>query len=477
MKKLIYLSLSLLTLVSCTKDISSLNEQTKAAAAVPAGTLFSYATRSLSDNLASASVNTNVFRFVVKHWAMVTYQDEVQYDFNTRAIPRVWWNGMYRNVLVNLNESAKIITADATLPSGEINNKVAILDALEVYTYSILVNTFGNVPYTQALNSSILFPKYDDAKTIIYPDLIKRLAVDISKMTTTNSGFTASEDLINAGNMAKWIKFANTLQLKLAINIADVDNAAAKVIVEAVSANTIAASADNSSFIYLAGSPNQNPLFVDIVTGNRGDYVGSRDLIDTLKKLSDPRLSQFFSTNSSSNYVGGASGMVNSPQSGFSQPSSIIIASTAANIFLDYVETEFYKAEAVERGYSIPGTAALHYNNAITASIKYWGGTSADASTYLANPSVNYLTAAGNWKQKIATQKWIALYNRPYEGWVEIRRLDFPILTLPAGAKSGFPNRFTYPDIEQTTNGTNYTTASAAIGGDKVETKLFWDKF
>ena len=79
--------------------------------------------------------------------------------------------------------------------------------------------------------------------------------------------------------------------------------------------------------------------------------------------------------------------------------------------------------------------------------------------------------------QKIGIQKWIALYNRPVEGYTEIRRFDVPILTPPVGAKSGFPNRFTYPANEQVLNGTNYTAAAAAIGGDKVETKLFWDKF
>jgi len=141
------------------------------------------------------------------------------------------------------------------------------------------------------------------------------------------------------------------------------------------------------------------------------------------------------------------------------------------------VEAEFYRAEAIERGYNVPGTAEDHYNNAITASIIYWGGTAAEAATYLANPLVKYTTAAGSWKQKIGTQKWIALFNRPYDGWVEERRLDFPVLPLPLGAKSGFPNRLTFPSTEQTTNGAAYTSAASAVGGDKVETKLFWDKF
>ncbi|MEO6232636.1 MAG: SusD/RagB family nutrient-binding outer membrane lipoprotein [Ferruginibacter sp.] len=475
MKKLIYLSLSVCLLASCTKDITSLNEETKKPANVPAGTLFSNATRNLSDPLASASVNTDVFRFVVKHWAMVTYQDEVQYDFTTRFIPRGWWNTMYRDVLNDLQNSSTLIAA-STLADGEKNNKLAIIDALQVYTYSILVNTFGNIPYSEALNSEILFPKYDDAKTI-YTDLMSRITADISKMSSASNGFTSAEDLLNKGSMTKWIKFANSLKLKMAMTLADVDNSLAKSAVEAVNANAISAASENSIFVYLAGSPNQNPLYVDIVTGGRGDYVAAKDFVDTLAKFADPRLSKYFGTNSSGLYKGGISGAVNSPQSDYSQPGSKVIAPDAGNIFMDYVGMEFYRAEAVERGYSIPGTANEHYDNAITASIIYWGGTAADATAYLANPLVNYATAAGNWKQKIGTQKWIALFNRPYEGWTELRRLDYPKLSLPVAAKSGFPVRLTYPDLEQTTNGDNYTSASSAVGGDKVETKLFWDKF
>ena len=477
MKKLIYFSFGLVLLSSCTKDLASLNEQTKAPANVPPATLFSQASRVLSNNLASASVNTNPFRFVVKHWAMTTYQDEVQYDFTTRFIPRSWWNSMYRDVLVDLQNAAQLIEADGIMVAGEKANKLAIIDALQVYAYSVLANTFGDVPYTEALNAEILFPKYDDDETVIYPDLMARLSDDISKMNASEKGFTAGEDLINKGSMAKWIKFANTLQMKLAMVIADADAAKSKSTFEAVNAGAIASASDNAVFTYLAGSPNQNPLHVDIVVGNRGDYVGATDLIDTMAKFSDPRIPKFFIANSSGLYEGGTSGTVNGPISDFAQPGAKVIDPTAENVLLDYVETEFYRAEAVERGYSLTGTAAEHYNNAITASIIYWGGTAAEATAYLAQPGVAYATAAGNWKQKIGTQKWIALYNRPFEGWLELRRLDFPVLTAPVSAKSGFPNRFTYPDTEQTTNGANYTSAATAVGGDEVETKLFWDKF
>ena len=153
-----------------------------------------------------------------------------------------------------------------------------------------------------------------------------------------------------------------------------------------------------------------------------------------------------------------------------------VIAPADPYVFADVVETEFLRAEAAERGFTVAGSAESHYNKAITASILYWGGTQADADAYLAQPAVAYSTAAGNWKQKIGTQKWIALYNRPYEGWTELRRLDFPVIAAPVNAKSGFPTRLTYPANEQTLNGPNYTAAASAIGGDLLTTKLFWDK-
>jgi hypothetical protein len=90
---------------------------------------------------------------------------------------------MYRDVLADYAESAKLITADATLTAGEKANKLAIIDIMQVYTYSMLVNTFGNIPYTEALQPTNLFPKYDDAKTV-HADLMARLNSDITKLNT-----------------------------------------------------------------------------------------------------------------------------------------------------------------------------------------------------------------------------------------------------------------------------------------------------
>ena len=85
---------------------------------VPAGTLLANSTVNLVDGLASASVNTNVFRFTTQQWAMTTYQDEAQYDFFIRRIPDAWWNKMYRDVLADLNNAIGVVNA---LPDLEID--------------------------------------------------------------------------------------------------------------------------------------------------------------------------------------------------------------------------------------------------------------------------------------------------------------------------------------------------------------------
>jgi hypothetical protein len=110
--------------------------------------------------------------------------------------------------------------------------------------------------------------------------------------------------------------------------------------------------------------------------------------------------------------------------------------------------------------------------------MQYWGVSDADAAAYLAQPAVAYATAGSTWKQKIGNQKWIGLFDRGIEGWNEWRRLDYPILNPPAGMTyADIPVRFPFPYNENKLNGANYTAASAAIGGDLVSTKLFWDKY
>lgn len=475
MKKIIYAILpAILFTTACKKDITSINVNPKSPLNVPSATVFTNAERVLSNTVTSSSVNLNIFRLIVQHWQETTYTDESNYDIKTRPIPDDIWNAMYRDVLKNLEQS-KTLAAGEGLNADNTKTNSAISDVLEIYTYYYLLTTFGNIPYTQALNDNILFPKYDDAKTVYY-DLLTRLDADIAILNTGSSSLGAA-DIIYGGDAAKWKIFANTFKLKMGITISDIDDAKAKTTVEsAVAAGVFSSNSNNAYFQYLSAPPNTNPIWVDLVQSGRKDYVACSTLMNQLKSTNDPRLPFYFTLDASGSYSGAAPG-ASSNYTTFSKPSATITAPDFPGLLLSYAETELNLAEAVERGYNVGGTAITHYNNGITASVLQWKGTQNSAELYIAQPAINYLTAPGTFKQKIGIQKWLALYNRGWDAWIEQRRLDYPALVAPATALSAYPFRFTYPVNEGNTNGANVTAAGTAIGGNLVTTKLFFDKF
>lgn len=477
MKKILIIALSVSFLgMSCTKDITRFNEQTKNAGSVPGETLFSTSVLRYVRLLASPNVNTNIFRFTVGYWATTTYQDEPQYDFETRNIPGGEWTAMYRDVLSNLKEASRVLDGDATLSAGEKANKLAQVDMIAVSAWYFLTTSLGNVPYSEALDNENFFPKYDDAKTI-YDDLIKRLKADVAALNPAEPGVSADQDIIFSGDVASWKKLGNSLLLRMAMTIADSDGAQAKSVFEGATAGAFGPG-ELAEYKFLSDPPNTNPLWEDLVQSGRQDYVGAKPLLDKLVNMSDPRLTAYYRPNGDGNWVGGIIGS-NNTFSTTAKPSALFQDPTMPFLIMGYSEVEFLRAEAVERGFTVTGSAESHYNSGISASISFWGGSESDITTYLARQDVAYATAAGDWKQKIAFQKWIALYGQPVQAWVEMRRLDYPdktIVPAPVGAKSGYPNRIPYPQSEQTLNPDGYAAGSAAIGGDKVETKLWWDK-
>lgn len=474
----------ILAFVAC-NDLTDLNIDKKNPFAVPGETLFTSAQKNLVDQMVKTNVNYNIFRLIVQQWTETTYTDEANYDFATRAIPFQHWDELYRRTLANFKESAKIIATDEAVADEQIkakNNRLAIIEVMEVYTFSVLVESFGNIPYSEALNIDILTPKYDDGLTV-YKDLIARLNTAIGTLDAGYGSFSADADNLYQGDVQKWIQFANSFKLHMGLTISDVasESALAKTTVEsAVAAGVITDDADNASLSYLSATPNTNPLYVDLVASGRQDFIGANTFVDKLNALNDPRRDYFFQHNLP-DFLGGTYG----ENSIFSQFSNVsygtdpgnfaLLEPTFPGTIMSAAEVEFYLAESAERGYNVGGTAEDHYNAGITTSILEWGGSQADADAYLANPDVAYATAAGTWQEKIGTQAWIALYNRGYEAWGEWRRLDYPVFTPPAEARSGVPTRLPYPIQEQTLNGDQYHAAAAAIGGDAADVKLFFD--
>jgi len=150
---------------------------------------------------------------------------------------------------------------------------------------------------------------------------------------------------------------------------------------------------------------------------------------------------------------------------------------------MEYSEVQFLLAEA-------NGWSQTNYVNGVRASMQRWGVATANIDTYIAS-----LPAAS--KENVLTQKYITLFMQPYEAWAEYRRTGYPntlllpgqtgTLNVAAGGETTYiftsliagltdlPTRLFYPTSVQTLNTANYQAASAAIGGDKMNTKLIWD--
>lgn len=470
----------LLMAASCTKDVTKLNTDPKNPAAVPSYSLFTNAQRSLARTVASSNVNLNIFRLIVQYWQEVTYTAESRYNINSRNIPSNLWQALYRDALEDLNEAKKIIPSELKDPDPAVDaamkkNQLAIIDILQVYDYYYLVTTYGDIPYTQALDINNVFPAFDDQQTV-YNDLLTRLDAAITSLDPAYESF-GNADIVYGGDVASWQRFANSFKLKMGMTIADVDVDKAKTAVTtAVAAGVFTSNDDNATFNFLSAPPNANPVWEDLVQSGRKDFVAAQTIVDTMTALGDPRLNDYFTLDGSGSYSGSEPGR-GTTYSIKSKPSVALTAPDYPVTLMDYSEVEFFLAEAAERGFGVSGTAAQHYNSAVTASILFWGGTAAEATTYLALPAVNYATAPGDWKHKIGVQKWISLYNRTMDPWIEWRRLDSPGLLPAYRATTDIPLRFTYPVNEQNYNTTNYNKAAASIGGDDVTTKLFWDVY
>lgn len=530
--KRIYLILIVLVgiSVSCTKNFEDWQKDEKHPAVVPGEMLFTHAQKALGDQIASSNVNLNNHKLYAQHWTETTYTDEANYDLINRNIPDNVFRVIYRDILKDLQEASSIMMEDATTtPAAQIakTNRLTIIKVLEVYSYQRLVDIFGNVPYSEALDiDATLNPAYDDGMTI-YKDLIVRLD-EVIKTLDPSEGSYGSADLYYGGDVQSWITFAQSLKFRLAITIADADDATAKGWAEASAAHTFASSAEDAKLVYEAAPlDNTNPIYQDLVASGRKDFIPANTIVDYMNTLADPRVVAYFndkiefSYDKNDNnekidtelpgtgkkvlyyandsvvhlqlpftilavdsmdvftyYEGGIYGSSNA-YGNYSHVGSMILDATFPIQLLSYTEMEFYKAEAAARGWSVGGTAKEHYELAIMSSFAEWGLVDTLATNYIEQEDVAW-EPEGDWKKMIGMQAYLGYYQRGFEGWTTYRRLDWPTMNVPEGAiteDGGVPRRFTFPVNEQTLNSVNYYKAAEAVGGDKMETKLFWDKF
>jgi hypothetical protein len=462
-------------IVGCQDELEEINKNPNEAVSAQPEYLLANSIKSNADVILGSDASMETTTLFVQHWAKIQYTDVDKYTVSLSNIQNIWTN-LYSLGLTDFSEIIKI--GEET---GNVNYQAVGL-ILKSWTFQILTDLYGNIPYSEAVKiDQTLTPKYDAQK-----DVYLGLLNDLKKASylINPAGSPISGDVIYNGNLTKWKKFANSLRLRIALRIADREPEIAKTVIAELAADKsqlIASNDEIAQLIYQA-SPNQNPVSKDRET--RDDYRVSKSIIDKLQELKDPRLAVFANKTvdaTPTGYVGVTNGLPadSSAKLGFTKTSKLgdyFTAPTSPAVFLSYSEVLFNLAEAAQRGFIADKPADL-YKAAIMASMQQFKINAADITAYLAQPAVAYNPA--NYKKSIGEQKWLALFGQGPEAYTEWRRLDYPQLKPAyAGVLDGkIPYRLIYPTGEQALNGVNYRAAVASQGEDRLTTKLWFDVF
>jgi len=480
MKKLIaYIGIAGIVLLiqsSCTKKFEEINTNPNSPVNAPTTNVLAFVLESLGASFFDSWGNMNEPESYGGHLGKIQYLDESRYIYRTGTVSSLW-TSLYR---VAKNAQAVIDQAKA---SNAINMQAAAM-TFQAYVWQIATDRWRDLPFSQAVSGDkgFITPKYDKQEDI-YPAIIAQLKTAADLFAQGAIDPLGPGDLLYAGNLTKWKKFCNSLRLRVATRISNVNATLSKSIIEEITGNAtkypiFTSNSDNAFFTWTAGTPYQEPWYVDFKT--RDDHGISKPFVDSMKMLVDPRLAIYAKPAASDGqYRGVEIGPPgNLPAIGQYSRIGVRFRETPAGFspFMRYSEVQFILAEAALKGWSTGTTATTAYNNGITASLNENGITDATViSTYINGPKVLW---AANVKQ-IYMQKWLALYKDGHETWAEERRTDFPL--LPAASGSPFPGhtrppfRYPYPTEETTLNGNNSAASVADIKDDFWGKKMWWD--
>jgi hypothetical protein len=463
----------LLTVTSCKKTLEDINKNPNASENAQPDYLLTGAIKNIADTYWGTANNMDASLLFVQNWSKIQYTDPDRYIYSNSSFQELWTTA-YTKGITNFNEIIRL----ADVQSNPNYKGVALV--LRSWTFSLLTDAYGDIPYKQAANiKEFLTPAYDKQKDVYFALLDDLEAAQASLST---SGPVIAGDIIYNGNIGKWKKFANSLRLRIALRIADREPEKAKQVLADIQTEGSGYISDNSEIAQLiySTSPNQNPI--SNLFDTRDDYRISQTIVNKLFALNDPRLPIYASKTQDptpKTYVGLPNGLLVGDASNYgftktSKPGTYFLAPGAPAVIISYAEVLFDRAEAAARGFTTEDPATL-YKNAIQASLQQYNVGANDIATYLALPAVQY--DASNYQKSIGDQKWIALFGQGLEAFAEWRRLDYPQLTpAVAGTLGGkIPVRFIYPGTEQSLNGTNYNAAVASQGADVLTTKLWFD--
>lgn len=429
-------------------------------------------------------------------------------NFNTYNVDDGWnqsaFNTTYNKFYPNYFKLQK-----ATAGTGHY---FAFAQLLRVNTMHRMTDCYGPIPYSQVAEGVSKTP-YDSQEEVykhMFEDLDYAIAI-LKGFVAEASGLKplAGYDPVYDGDYSKWIRYANSLKLRLAIRISNVAPALAQQMAEeAVNDNGgLIDSPELNANVQVGAEP--NPF--NLVAVGWGETRANATITSYMNGYEDARRSVYFtkaSVTGADTYLGlrsGIQGAQPSPYANFSMPN---YEQKSPLVMFYCSETAFLRAEGALRGWNMKGTAKELYETGIKLSFSERGVSGADE--YLSNSELtpaeytspvepakqNYtpktkITIAWNESasqaeklERIITQKWIANYPLGFEGWADFRRTGYPeLFTAVDNLSNGVVSserqqrRLTFPLTEKQANGTNVNAAIGMLGGpDTGATDLWWAK-
>ena len=429
-----------------------------------------------------------------------------QYNQDNRGVTAANWQRYYRNVI---RELVDVVNQTKDVPAR--SNLYHMTRIWKAYSFMILTDTYGDIPYTQAGKSyleGIITPAYDPQEQI-YNDILKELETASAALDATKAKVTT--DVLYGGDVVKWKRFGYSLLLRAGMRLSKVDPArAAGIVAKAVAGGVMQSNDDNALLRHTANF--SNPVGAQLNGGQADFFYLAKDFVDYLKENNDPRLASI-----AVRYVGAKSAVDQkepkadrSPAVQIGMPlgydnttiSTAVKADKLASLydysqldrtrlagllaptfFVTYAQTQLLLAEAVVRKWT-PGDAAKLFANGIQAHMKQlaqYGAAAAVPDAAITAYLQTHPLEAGKELQQINTQYWVASFLNGPEAWANFRRSGFPNLTpnpFPGTdlKTEQFIRRLTYTDAELNVNRNNVQAAIARQGPDLLDTRVWWDK-
>lgn len=504
MKKHIYKSLIALSLLigisSCSDDFGDMNVPSDAVVNVEPKFFFAGMEQAV---FANYQRNVSLYPdFYSQYWAnLVSGFESPRYEYVDGWIGNQWKEHYTEHL-------RKSVALDEMYGGNEIYTEaMAIKDIWMVYWWSRMTDAYGDIPYMGASTGEAV--AYTPQKDIYY-DLLATLDRSIKAISGSPEQYNYGQeyDVIYKGDVMKWQKFGNSLRLRLAMRLSNVDAAKAQAEVTAAINGPGGLLASNDD---VAKVPMWSKGWYDYLhqmAWNWDNIRASKTFTDHLYNQSsvdeDPRAPIWFAykvddTPTSkedagfSTYQGLENGYNIIPPKSDEKTATINLEGGYIDFVgkdedamycpvMFYCEVEFLLAEAALRGWG-GSNANTHYKNGVRASMEYVGVEEADIDAYLTGlPDLSGSNNEAVLKQ-IITQKWLGNFPNGIEGWADFRRTDYPDITLPLEGVSGsstvaaetWVKRIRYPDNEHKQNAENMPAGQNTTATDRMDIKVWWD--